>query len=201
MKTGRVLNLLGVVAFLAVGIGHVQAQDAAFEQRIVSAQEKFASVLTQNPQQTVSAAIFFTNDMSIAQIKEAIGGERFSIKAFRHGTQSYSGGYMLNSGETLDQAMNSYVRDHVLFLTRRMQMENRLLNTEKDPKLLEAVSADLRAAVQMKADFDRHGLRIIGIDVVGSAADLQSFKTRRPFVRGIELKEDGRPQPSIVPKQ
>lgn len=80
-------------------------------------------------------------------------------------------------------------------------MEEKILRTETDPRLLEAVSVSLKQAEQMETDFEEHGLRIIGLDVSGHAADLQDFKGRRSFTRVIELKEAGRPQPAIVPNQ
>lgn len=195
-----VVAALGTIGLLSPTRG-TRAEVAPAEQRIANAQERFNAVLAQNPQQMVDAAIFFANDMSPDQVRSALDGGRFSVRGFRHGTQAYSGGYIFQQGENLNQAIQSYARDHILFLTRRVQMENQILNTEKDQKLREAVAAHHRDALQTKTDFEKHGLRIIGLDVSGRAADLQDFRIRKPFVRVIELKEKDRPQPAILPQQ
>lgn len=167
--------------------------------RVAKADADFAQALKNTPDKEVSAVAFFNNDMSPQDVRMAFYNTPLVVKGFRHGTQFYSGGYSLKSGETLDEAIVNYNRDHLFFLQKRMETEDKMLATETNAELRNAMVAHRKEADQMKADFEKNGIRVVGVEVVGRLRDMQDFKGRTPFVRVIELKETGKKQPAIVP--
>jgi hypothetical protein len=171
------------------------------EERILSAKAKFQSVLSETPQKKVDAIAFFTNDMSLEDVKAALRNTPLVVKGFRHGTQSYGGGYIFKQGEMLEEAMLNYRRDHLLFIQTRMDTEDRMIVAETNIDLRKALISHRAEAGQMKADFNEKGIRIIGLEVYGHAKDIGAFAEKNPFVRVIELKEKGKPQPAILPGQ
>lgn len=104
-------------------------------ERIVKADERFNKVIKETPAKPVEAVVFFSNDMSLEKVRTGLSNAPFSVKGFRHGTQSYSGGYSLSYGKTVDEAVQNYQRDHLLFLQKRTEIEGDMLNTETDEKL------------------------------------------------------------------
>lgn len=196
MRFGKAL----LVSFLLT-IPTVSFSAPSVEARIAKAEERFEEVLKNTPEKEVSAAVFFTNDMSLHDVQSAVMQSPFAVKGFHHGTQSYSGGYSLKKGEALDEAIVNYRRDHLFFLQKRIETEDRMLATEINGDLRNAIAAHRKEADQMKADFEKNGIRAVGVDVMGRARDIQDFKERNSFVRVVELKENENPQPVIVPNQ
>ncbi|AKM78699.1 MAG: hypothetical protein UY19_C0008G0058 [Candidatus Wolfebacteria bacterium GW2011_GWA2_47_9b] len=196
MIIGAVLVILGMTAVTAVS-----ASNGSMEARILSAKEKFQSTLSETPQKKVDAIAFFTNDMSLEDVKIAIRNTSLEVKGFRHGTQSYGGGYILKQGETLEEAVSNYQRDHLLFIQKRLDDEDRMIVAEKDDNLRKALITHRTEADQMKTDFKKRGIRVVGVEVYGQAKDINTFAGENPFVRVIELKEKGKPQSAILPGQ
>ena len=194
MKFIKVLLLSTLFIFPAVSFA-VQSDVA----RIAKANAEFAQALKDVPDREVGAVAFFTNDMSPQDVRMAFYNTPLVVKGFNHGTHFYSGGYSLKSGETLDEAIVSYNRDHLFFLQKRMEMEDRVLAYQTNPELRNALIVHRKEADQMKADFDKNGIRVVGVEVVGRVRDMQDFRDRNAFVRVIELKENGKKQPAIVP--
>ena len=170
-------------------------------ERIKDAEETFGQVLKNTPEKEIRAAAFFTNDMSLENVRAAFGKSPLVVKGFRHGTQSYSGGYSLKQGETLDEAIASYSRDHLFFLQKRMEIEDKALAAETNDDLRTAMADHRKEADQMKADFEKNGIRVVGVEVAGRARDVQDFREKNSFVRVIELTERGKPQSAIVPQR
>jgi hypothetical protein len=186
---------------MLVGSAHAQsgAQSATVSERIVVADERFKKLVSKTPDMIVDAAIFFTNDMSLEQLRMYLQHPGFQVKGFRHGTPSYAGGYTLLQGETLDQAIESYRRDHLAFLRQRMVLEDRMTATEQNREAREALLPHRKEAEQMIADFDKNGVRVIAIEARGKAKEIADFKEKVTFVRVIELTDAGTPQPAILP--
>lgn len=170
-------------------------------ERMEMAKAQFQEVVKATPEKKIRATAFFTNDMSLENVTLSLHGSPLVVKGFRHGTQSYSGGYYLKPGETVDEAIVNYRRDHLFFLQKRMEVENNILAAETDENLRKAVIAHQKEADQMMTDFEERGIRVIGVEFFGKAKDVQDFMDRNSFVRVLELKEDGKPQPAIVPQQ
>lgn len=199
MKIGKPLLLIVLVAYFGVSYAESGAVVSATQQRIVSAHEKFQEALTNAPEKEVEAAMFFTNDMSLEQLQISLRNAPLTIKGFLHGTPSYGGGYSLSLGETFDQATTNYRRDHHSFLQQRMQMEDRMVATETNEEARNALISHRKEAEQMASDFDLRGIRVIGLELHGKTRELADFKEKNSFVRAVELKENGKPQPAILP--
>lgn len=196
----RLLTLLVLLVGVSVGSQTVLAQSVS--ERIASAKAAFDLVLRQTPDKDVRAVAFFANDMSLEEVRGALlKMPNVTLKGFRHGTVSYAGGYGLRQGETVDQAIVSYKRDHLFFLMKRIEMEGRVPARIANINLKQAIDSHLKEARQMKVDFDANGLRIVGIDIYGKARHIKEFTDATPFVRVIELTEGGKPQPAILPRQ
>lgn len=194
MKFAKVLllSLLLIIPTVSFAVSPTEA-------RIAKAEEGFIQVLKNTPEKQIHATAFFTNDMSLENVLMAFDRSTLAVKGFRHGTQSYSGGYSIKQGETLNEAMTNYPRDHLLFLQKRMEIEDRMLATETNDDLRKAITSHRKEADQMNVDFEKNGIRVIGVEVAGRAIDMQDFKEKNSFVRVIELKENGKPQSAILP--
>lgn len=177
-----------------------QIEPAAIERRIAAAKEDFRQTALLTPEKRINAAIFFSNDMPLEQLRTLLVSERhLEIRGFRHGTQEYSGGYTIASGETIDQAIASYKRDHNLFLQRRIELEDKMAIKETDPARREAFAMHRRDAEQMQADFQAHGIRVVGLEVAGRAMDIQRLYAENKFIRVVEVTTVGKPQPAVLP--
>lgn len=169
------------------------------EARVAKANDEFAQVLENTPEKEVVVVAFFANDISLQDIRMALAYSPLSVKGFRHGTPFYGGGYSLKQGETLDEAIANYRRDHLAFLQMRIELEDRMLATVPEDDLRKAITSHRKEADQMKEDFDKNGIRVVGVEVAGRARDIHAFRERNSFVRVIELKQNGKPQPAILP--
>lgn len=200
MKQG-IGMIIGVVSIIliAIAVAPASANSELLEARISSAKAKFQKVLSETPQEKVDVVAFFTNDISLEDVKGALRNIPLEVRGFRHGTQSYGGGYIIKQGETFEDAASSYRRDHLLFIQKRMDSEDRMIAAEVDSDRRKALIKHRAEADQMKADFNEKGLRIIGVEIHGQAKDISIFAEQNPFVRVIELKEKGKPQPAILP--
>lgn len=172
---------------------------SSVEERILSAHERFDQVLKKTPDKVIEVTAFFTNDVTLENLRMELQKVPLKVKGFRHGTQSYSGGYSLSTNETVDEAIENYRRDHTLFIEKRMDIEDDLLSTEIDEGLRLALVRHRKKAEQMKHDFDEKGLRIIGVELRGKIKDIKNFKDKHGFVRVIEVTEKGKPQSAIFP--
>jgi len=199
VKIARLLLL--VVSFIYCGVSYAESGSAveSIQQRISSADEKFQQALVNTPEKEMDVALFFTNDVSLGHLKRSLRNIPLTVKGFLHGTPSYGGGYSLGPGETLDQAIASYNRDHLHFLKERMQMEDKMFATETDEEARKALISHRKESEEMISDFKRRGIRIIGLDLYGKIKEISTFKEKNSFVRAIELKENGEPQSAILP--
>ena len=197
------------VVLVAIFSALAQAQDlptsqprtaASQAQRIANANQEFATALRDTPNKRASVAIFFASDMPAERLRMTLSTEPFRVKAFRHGTAFYSGGYTLADGESLDQAISNYRRDHNMFLRERMRLEEGLAAKESDPELRKAYEEHRKEADHMLQDYEANGLRIVGIEIEGSIRDIDNFRQRSGFVRMVEITRPGVPQPAIVPR-
>lgn len=191
-----IINLL-LLCSLVLPIASYSA--SSIEERILLAHDRFNQVLKKTPDKVIEVTAFFTNDITLDNLRIELQKVPLEIKGFRHGTQSYGGGYSLGANETLDEAVENYRRDHALFIEKRMGIEDNLLSTETDEGLRLALIKHRKEAEQMKQDFDERGLRIIGVELHGKARDIQNFKDEHGFVRVIEVVEKGKPQSAILP--
>jgi hypothetical protein len=176
--------------------------DSAVLERVAVAKAQFQDVLAKTPEKEVRVAAFFTNDVSLENVRDALrNSPNLVLKGFRHGTESYAGGYGLKSGETIDEAIVNYRRDHLFFLEKRMEMEDQMPSMATDETLKKAIIAHRKGSEQMKTDFEERGLRIIGVELSGKAKHIGNFKDETPFVRVVELQEGEKHQPAILPQQ
>lgn len=200
MKIGKPLLLIVSLIFYS-GVSYAESGSAtpATQQRITSAHEKFQQALVNAPEKEVEAAMYFANDMSLEQLRMSLRNVPLTVKGFLHGTPSYGGGYSLSPGETLDQAIANYRRDHLSFLQQRMQMEDRMVATETNEEARKALTSHRKEAEQMTSDLELRGIRVIGLELHGKTNVMADFQERNSFVRVVELKENGKPQPAILP--
>lgn len=193
------MRLVKALLLLSLIVPTVSFASPPMEARIAKAEEDFGQVLKNTPEKEVRVAAFFTNDMSLESVRTVFSNSPLAVKGFRHGTQSYGGGYSFKQGETLDEATVNYRRDHLAFLQQRMELEDNVLATGINDDLRKAIVNHRKEADQMKVDFEKNGIRVVGVEVQGRAKDIQDFKEKNSFVRVIELKERGKPQSAILP--
>ena len=78
-------------------------------------------------------------------------------------------------------------------------MEDRMIATETNEEARKALTSHRKEAEQMKADFEMKGIRVIGLEIHGKIKEMADFKERNSFVQVVELKENGKPLPAILP--
>ncbi|MDB5841730.1 MAG: hypothetical protein JWQ23_3682 [Herminiimonas sp.] len=174
-------------------------QILAIQRRIALADETFREELRNTPDKSIAATIFFANEMLLDRVREPLENAPLTIKGFLHGTPSDGGGYTLNPGETLDDAIANYRRDHLSVMEKIMESAARMAAVETDHEAREALISHLRKAEDMKFDLRQKGIRIVGVELYGKAKELADFRDKNSFVKVIELKVPGKPQPAILP--
>lgn len=198
------MKMLKVFAVLVAGMffASQSVYAVSVSERVEMVKTQFQDVLAKTPEKEIRVAAFFTNDMTLENVRDALrNSSNIVLKGFRHGTQSYAGGYNLKPNETVDEAIVNYRRDHLFFLEKRMEVEVQMSSSATDGNLQKAIVAHNKEAEQMKADFEEKGLRIIGIELSGKAKHIKDFMDGNSFVRVVELQEDGKHQPAILPQQ
>jgi hypothetical protein len=170
------------------------------QQRIATAQEKFQSVVQHTPEKEVDASAYFTEGKSANEVRNSLANTPVAVRGFFHGaTPTGGGGYTLHATETLDDAFANYQREHLHFIKMRLDMTAKMEASETDETARNALAMHRKQAEQSKRDLEIHGLRIIGVELKGKAKAIKDFKEKNPFVRVVELKENGKPQPAILP--
>lgn len=180
---------------------YAQSDSVPVSARLASAKVALEQIVRDTPEKEIHAVAFFTNDMSLEDVRStAQQSPAISVKGFRHGTTSYSGGYGIRHGETIEQAIANYKGAYALALTRRLEIETKAVGKLSEVAIKGAFAKRHKMTLQAKADFERNGLRIVGIEIYGKAKHLKAFGNATPFVRVIEPREVGKPQPAILPK-
>ncbi len=201
------MKILKILAFCVISFNYVIASAEALvvsqstSQRIATAHEKFQQALKKAPNESVAVAVFFTNDLALENLRMSLNYTPLKVIDFRHGTQSYSGGYTLKKGETIDQAIINYRHDHLFFIRDNLARTNKLIANETNDELRKALEVNRKQAEQMQIDYQEKGIRVIGIGLYGTAKNISDFKERNSFVHVVELKERGVPQPAIIPSK
>ncbi len=166
-------------------------------ERTLTAETQFQNVLSETPEKEVNVAVSFTNEITLETIRGALLDSLVTPKSFRHVTQSDSGGYGLKPGETIDEAIVNYRKQHQFFLEKRIEVENEMVKETTDEDFHKAVIAKNKETKKMKGNFSEDGLRITGVELYGEAEAIQNFMNKNSFVRVIELLEDGKKQSTI----
>ncbi|MDO8604752.1 MAG: hypothetical protein Q7K40_05175 [bacterium] len=158
-----------------------------------STYETFGEVLEKEPRKEIFATATFTHGMSLEEVKKMTRDVAFAVKGFRHNTGESNGGCGVGVGETVAQALDNCVRDHSLFLNQRIEIEKKMLPTITDTGLRNAFIAHIEEA-QKEQKF-----LITALDLYGRAEDLQRFKERNSFVEMVELMNQDRELPLMIP--
>jgi len=170
-------------------------------QRVRSAASEFREAVRNRPNQSARAVAYLTNSMGVREVQARVP-RGLAIRGFRHGSEINSGGYTLAPGESVDDAVASYERDHSLFLAVRSEQMRSLLEAEPgDEGMATAVQEGLRLNQQREDDFYQHGLRIIGVELEGRLRDMEQFRSSNGFVRVIELRDENKARPAILPNR
>ena len=167
--------LLIAVSFVTISfVGYLYAS----LQNFVYTNEDFQKVLQSNPQKEVLATIFFPKGIKPESVHMLLRGKNVRVQAFRHSNVLGSGGYVLQDGEGLEQAIAAYKRDYVLFLAKRVELGTPMVTIEKN---LEMQNALVKSQAKIDAErelYTRDGIRITAIEFVGSAQAVSDFKAQ-----------------------
>tara|TARA_B100001964_G_C14227686_1_gene598456 strand:- start:1670 stop:2212 length:543 start_codon:yes stop_codon:yes gene_type:complete len=175
------------LATMMAGVVAAKPVTSNAKQSAVNKNTQFYDLVSQSPYKNIRVKISFTNDVTLSDIQNVLHKEMVAVKAFYHGTSSYTGGYRLQEGETLEEAIASYQRDHIFFIKKRIEAEEMILQTTYDKTFQDAVIQHIREAVQMRVDFEKNGVRIIAIEVEGFAIDVAKFSQKNIFVHDVSL--------------
>lgn len=152
----------------------VNVSSIGVKERIETANSVFNQIVQETPNKVIATATFFSHSITPEELVKKIKGANLTLKSFRHGNKEYSGGYILEDGESYEQAVSNYREMHLAFLKN---VGHELSNPAEEVNP-----------------------RIIGADIQGKAIELQIFRQKNDFVRVIETSEN-QPQPNILPEE
>lgn len=138
------------------------------------------------------AMVFFTDGVPLEEVRSALDREPLTVKGFRHGSRSGAGGYMLKSGETLDEAVLNYRRDHEAFLDERIRIEEEVMAAEMNDAVRNAMAEHRAESERMKDEYRNEGIRIVSMELCGEARNIYAFVDRRSPARVTALKDAGK---------
>lgn len=168
-------------------------------EQIQAAKSNFQDLVKNQPDKEILATAYLVNEIALDNVPNLVKGQDLSVVGFRHGNQSYSGGYGIKPGESLEEAMANYQRKHELILTKKTEIDQMNVQSEGDEDLEAAMQAYVNNAKYRLEDFKKHGLRIVGIDLAGKVSTMKNFMNGQTAVRLIEVREENDHLPIIIP--
>lgn len=171
-------------------------------ERISGARAALDATVRTAPFSVIKATAYFDRRIPVENAPEILRGKNLALKGFRHGDKSESGGYILRNNESLDEAIQNYRVEYGRLLDRRVEMMRRLLQKTSaldTADLLQAARTQLESVQRKKAHLSVAGLQIIGVELEGSAYEMQKFRDNVSLVRAVELSSLSNAQPAILP--
>ena len=112
---------------------------------------------------------------------EMIQNYDLDVIGFRHGDSSYSGGYKLQSNENIDDAIQTYEREHQFMLKQDLKSLRSMMKSSKgDRDIQQAIYARMKAVEQRQIDFTTYGMRLIGLEVKGQPVEMMRLWKNAP---------------------
>jgi hypothetical protein len=173
------------------------ARSIAVRQRLARGNEEFSRVLLSGPRTQVHVLMSFTEPRRPDDAIREARHHSLTITGFRHASLTNSGGYTLVPGESVDDAMKAYRRDSEIFTRMRLGRMEQLAPEALDPEMKDAYERQAKDASQRLSQLEASGVLISGIEAIGVAADVDSFRQATDFVRGIELQQGSRRNASV----
>jgi hypothetical protein len=162
---------------------------------------EFADLVQNDPHANVVAALYFMDEMPADDVVNSLHEGHLQVRSFSHGTSTSSGGYILQDGETVEEAVTAYKRDHGSFLDLEVEQLRQMIASERNQELREAFKTRQQEVIQRRGDFNAKGLSIIAVEVRGQAYEIDRYRQVHGFVRVVEIKKPNVPQPAIPPQR
>jgi hypothetical protein len=154
------------------------------------ATDEFQEVLKNSPEQEVRVRAVLSVPTPLSAVKYVLMGEgakNITLKSLQHTTGTQTGGYLLEEGESLEDAFASYERDHQLFLSENVTQMQDLASGADEPEIREAAKRGIADLDKVKEDFANRGLRITNLELEGKAQDIAQFQKDVQLAGDIEL--------------
>ncbi len=128
-------HVIIAVSFITISfVGYLYARSQSF----VYSDEVFQKILQNNPQKEVIATVIFPKGIKPESVHMLLRGKNVRVQAFRHSNVFGSGGYDLQDGENIEQAIATYKRDYVFF-AKRVELGTPRVTIEKNSEMQNAL--------------------------------------------------------------
>lgn len=179
----------------------VSASTNAIQQRIARSQAQFDDFVRNFPDKETTVLASFARPMEIEEVVTSARAQRLSIAGFLHGSASHSGGYTLQPGESVENAVAQYRRDASFFSDGDIRNTDEMIATVTDKEVQQGLRGRRANLLVRKQELDRVGLKIVGVEVRGKGAELSNFQKANTFVRVLEIQDGSRKNAAISPSE
>lgn len=176
-------------------------QRTGIRQRIARSQAQFNDFARNFPEKETTVMASFTRPMEIEEVVASARALRLSIAGFLHGSATHSGGYTLQPGELVENAIAQYRRDAAFFTDEDIRINDEVVTSVTDKEVQNALRERRVDLLARKQELDRVGLKILGVEVRGKGADLSKFQSANTFVRVLEIQDGARKNAAIPPQE
>lgn len=128
-------------------------------------QEDLVKVASRAPDTQVLADVYFVKPYPIQNLSLFMRDAGVRLKSFTVATQTQTSGYTLSLGKDIQEAVNEYMRDKVLFSQRLLDMQGQMIISEKSTDIAKALEKS-NQQIKLNQSID---IEITSIEVIGSA--------------------------------
>lgn len=168
----------------------INAQTGLNKQQLLEMRKKLPEVAKQTPMKKLIVTADFRKGLSAKEVIAMIRGnsalrkttaapsistDAIKVLSFRHDVVGVSGGYVLQPGQTLEQAIRDYQAGYPDFIEELKENGEKMKNSADESERKDA-DGILKEAYQRKEANDKFGLLITGLQIEGDAVNLETFR-------------------------
>jgi hypothetical protein len=114
-------------------------------------------------------------------------GKNITLKSLQHTAGTQTGGYLLQEGQSMEEAFDNYERNHQLFLLQNSEQMQKIAGEADEPELRGAAQRGIADLDKVRQDFVSHGLRITNLELKGKAQDIAELHKDSRLESDLEL--------------
>ncbi len=172
-------------------------QRTGIQQRIARSQAQFDDFVRNFPEKETTVMASFTRPMEIEEVVASAQLQRLSITGFLHGSATHSGGYILQPGELVENAIAQYRRDAAFFTDEDIRLNDEMVTSVTDKEVQDALRIRRANLLVRKQELEKVGLKILGVEIRGKGVDLSNFRKVNTYVRVLETLDGSRHSAAI----
>ena len=128
-----------------------------------------------------------SESVNIESLERPFDGSPVTVRQLQHQSEAEAGGYILEAGETLREALQQYEYDQDFFQNDRIRQIERLINETSDAKVQEALHRALNIAIRARGS----SLAIVSVEILGMPRDVDLFKDLIDVHGALEIEPEG----------